>query len=393
MEQRPGIEYLFDNYSALLKGKRLGLVVNQASVLSDFSHTIFYLQRYKDQYHYEIKAVFGPQHGIWGHTQANMIEWESYQDRRFQFPFYSLYGKNRKIPPEILRDIDIIIYDLQDVGTRYYTFIWTLAMVMSSLDGTDIPLIVADRPNPINGVSVEGPVLDMKYSSFVGIHPLPIRHGMTVCEIASYFKGHFYPDVKLYLLPMAFWDRTKYLDQLTYPWVPPSPNMPGINTALVYPGSCLIEATNVSEGRGTTTPFEVIGAPWIDGLRLSRHLNSISDGAQVFRFHVFEPTFDKYEGKICEGIQIHIMDRTRFHPFKTGLIILRALIELYSDHFMWKEPPYEYEYEKMPIDILLGCGWIRQELEKGTPYSEIESCWKGELSEFMDIRERYLIYK
>lgn len=393
MRQRPAIEYLFDNYGSLIREKRIALIVNQASVLSDYSHTIFYVQSHQQRYNFKIMAVFGPQHGIWGHTQANMIEWESYRDTRFDFLFYSLYGKNRSIPSHILKEIDVIIFDLQDVGTRYYTFIWTLAEVMESLQREEISLIVADRPNPINGFDVEGPVLDMEYSSFVGMKPLPIRHGMTICEIADYFKDQFYPDVKLHLLPMKEWDRTMYLDELSYPWVPPSPNMPSVKTALVYPGSCLMEATNVSEGRGTTTPFEIIGAPWIDGLRLSKYLNSISNGEQVFRFHCFEPTFDKYHGEICEGIQIHVLDRKRFNPFKIGLLILQTLIKWYPENFRWNEPPYEYEYEKKPIDILLGCEWIREEIEKGVPITEIEARWQKELMNFMHLREKYLLYK
>lgn len=390
----PGITKLIEENHHLLKNKKIAIVCNQASVTETYHHIIFRMIELQSQFSFEIKAVFGPQHGVWGHTQDNMIEWESYRDSRFPFPFYSLYGQRRDIAPELLQSFDTIIFDIQDVGARYYTFIWTLALIMKSIQKHPIHLIVTDRPNPINGIQVEGPVLDPHFSSFVGLHPLPIRHGMTIGEIAHYFKAHFYPDTQLTVIPMEGWDRSKYLDQFDeYPWVFPSPNMPSINTAVVYPGLCLLEGTNISEGRGTTRPFEIFGAPFIDGIQLCEYLNNRIYPHAYFRFQAFEPTFNKFKGHQCEGSFIHVLDRTKYKPFFTGVFIIHTLLTHYKNHFQWKNPPYEYEYHKLPIDILFGNGYIRKMLEDNIHPDKIEKIWQKELDSFLFEREKFLLYK
>jgi uncharacterized protein YbbC (DUF1343 family) len=394
MKPIPGILTWLELNKAKLKGKRLAIICNQASVIEGYQHILFYVMELERKYGFQITAVFGPQHGIWGHTQDNMIEWESYHDERFPFPFYSLYGNRRDIPEELLEQFDILLFDIQDVGARYYTFIWSLAMVMKSVEHTGIQLVVSDRPNPINGVDVEGPVLNPAFSSFVGLHPLPVRHGMTVGEIALYFRDHFYPEVRLEIARMKDWDRRLYLDDYSnYPWVLPSPNMPLVETAVVYPGMCLLEGTNISEGRGTTRPFEIFGAPFLNGIHLCEYLNNCNIPGVYFSFFTFQPTFNKFQGQPCEGAFIHVLDRTAFKPVFSTLHIFSYLLKQFPDQFQWKQPPYEYEYQKLPIDILFGTDMIRKELEKGTPPQTIEEMWKTELAEFEKIRKEYLLYE
>lgn len=393
MTLRSGIENLLSSEISVLKNKRIAVVCNQSSVLTDYHHILFTLMDLQESSQFKIVGAFGPQHGIWGHTQDNMIEWRSYKDNRFPFPFYSLYGERRDIPEELLNDFDVILFDIQDVGARYYTFIWSLAQIMKSIQDTDIELIVTDRPNPINGIDVEGPVLKEEFTSFVGLHPLPIRHGMTIGEIANYLHREYYPSVKLSVIPMTGWDRNQYLDHYSnYPWVFPSPNMPTIDTAVVYPGMCLLEGTNISEGRGTTRPFEIFGADFIDGLRLCEYLNMRNIDGVYFRFQSFLPTFQKFKDTYCEGAFIHVLNRETFKPFNTALHILSAMLKTYPDDFKWKNPPYEYEYHKLPIDILMGDSSIRIMLEQDVPVEEIEESWQKELNDFIALRKSFLLY-
>lgn len=389
----PGMETLLFDQKDILRKKRIGVICNQASLLTDFRHALdLLLQMHTDGWT-EIKGVFGPQHGIWGHTQENMIEWEGYTDNRFPFPFYSLYGTHRDIPADLLDHFDLILFDLQDVGARYYTFIWTLTEVMKSLEGSHVELIVTDRPNPINGITIEGPVLEEEYRSFVGEYPLPVRHGMTIGELALYFRDHFFPKVQLTVIPVKHWKRDKYLDEYpAYPWIYPSPNMPKVSTALVYPGMCLLEGTNLSEGRGTTSPFEIFGAPFIDGYRLCEYLNTRINESVRFQYIVFQPTFHKFHQEICEGAFIHVTNRKTFRPFQTALEIIRYVLKEYPEQFRWKEPPYEYEYHKLPIDILLGNEWIRQGIESGVAPEELVREWQPSLQQFDQVRQKYLLY-
>lgn len=336
-----------------LRGARLGAVLHPASVSSTLVHAASILEG-KSGRLFTLAALFGPQHGYLGHTQDNMIEWTGYRHPRLGIPVYSLYGEHREPTPEMLAGLDVLLVDLQDVGARYYTFIWTMYLCMAACERAGVTVVVCDRPNPLNGVSVEGPMLDRNYRSFVGLHPLPVRHGRTIGELAAQFQEEAFPACRLRVLPMRGWRREMYWEETGLPWVMPSPNMPTPETALVYPGMCLLEGTNISEGRGTTRPFELFGAPWIDAERLTSELNALDLPGVSFREAYFQPGFQKYAGELCRGAQLHVTERAVFAPFQTGVEILRCLRRNYPTHFAWKQPPYEYEYEKLPIEVLIG---------------------------------------
>lgn len=367
---------------------RAGVLVHPASVNRKLTHTKDILLQSKK---IKVSAFFGPQHGIFGNTQDNMIEWEGFIDKLTGLPVYSLYGKTRKPTKKMLKDIEIFIVDLQDVGARYYTFIWTMALCMEACENK-IPLIVLDRVNPIGGALTEGPLLKPEFSSFVGLHPLPVRHGMTIGELALYFKDCFYPEVELTVIPLKGWRRNQWFDETGLHWVMPSPNMPTLDTANVYPGMCLLEGTILSEGRGTTRPFEIFGAPFIEPERLVMKLRDFKLKGVIFRPLYFTPTFHKFSGQLCGGVQIHVVDREKFKPFKTAVAILLAVKELYPEITLWREPPYEYEFEKLPFDILAGSDRLRKEIEEGRSLKEMECWWNEELEKFKKIREKYLLY-
>ena len=352
-------------YPASLKGKKLGALLHPASVTSNLTHTLEFLKKF-DKKLFHLSALFGPQHGIKGHTQDNMIEWEGYTDPELQIPVYSLYGAHREPTPEMLKETEVLFVDLQDVGARYYTFIWTLFLCMKACEKSNIPVIVLDRPNPINGIDTEGPILDMNFTSFVGLYSIPVRHAKTIGELALFFQEKCYPKCELHILKMTNYDKRMWFDETGLPWVLPSPNMPTLDTATVYPGMCLFEATNVSEGRGTTRPFEIFGAPFINAEKLCKYMNSLKLPGVFFRENYFQPTFHKGKGEICGGAQIHVTNRNTFRSFEMAIKILQYLYHEYPKDFAWKAPPYEYEYEKLPIDILLGSGTFRKEfIESG----------------------------
>ena len=282
------------------------------------------------------------------------MEWKSYEQPRLRIPVHSLYGEYREPTAEMLRGLDVLLVDLQDIGSRYYTFVWTLYLSIRACEKCGIAVVVLDRPNPINGVTREGPILDPNYTSFVGMHPLLVRHGCTIGELAQQFRDEAFPNCEVSVLPMKQWERAMWFDQTGLPWVMPSPNMPTLDTATVYPGMCLFEGTNISEGRGTTRPFEIFGAPFIDAEKLCTELNNQKLPGVFFRANYFQPTFQKFAGQLCGGAQIHVIDRECFQPFQTGLIIIQNIRAFYRGQFAWKQPPYEYETEKLPIEILLG---------------------------------------
>ena len=348
------------NFPQKLRGCRLGAVLHPASIDSNLHHTLDVLKAYNGDL-FKLSALFGPQHGIKGHTQDNMIEWEGYTDPELGIPVYSLYGTSRKPTEEMLSHCDALFVDLQDVGARYYTFIWTLYLCMEACECLGIPVIVHDRPNPINCVDEEGPTLDLNYRSFVGLHSLRIRHAKTIGELAEQFKAECFPKCELYVMHMQGYKREMWYDETGLPWIMPSPNMPTLDTAIVYPGMCLFEATNVSEGRGTTRPFEIFGAPFIDAVDLCKYMNGLNLPGVYFRENYFQPTFHKGAGQICGGAQIHVLDRNKFRSFDMAVKILEYLFHKYPKDFAWKQPPYEYEYEKLPIDILFGNGTFRKE--------------------------------
>ncbi|MEM9015778.1 MAG: DUF1343 domain-containing protein [Verrucomicrobiota bacterium] len=336
------------------RGKETGAVLHAASVSSHLEPTLSILETMADAGTIRLSALFGPQHGFETTTQDNMIEWSGYRHPRLGIPVHSLYGEHREATAEMLDGIEVLFLDLVDVGARYYTFIWTMFLCLKACSERGIPIIVADRPNPINGITEEGRPQEPSHLSFVGLHPLPIRHGKTIGELAQLFCQNLFPAADLTVLPMDQWNRDSYYDETCLPWVMPSPNMPTLETAVVYPGMCLFEGTNVSEGRGTTRPFELFGAPWIDGSAFSGDLEKRNLPGIRFREAAFEPGFQKHAGQVCQGCQLHVTDRDAFRPVRTALEILRLLQESYPDSFQWNSPPYEYEYEKLPIEILCG---------------------------------------
>lgn len=385
-----GIDIFEKNLPKKFHGLKAGLLIHPASVNKKIINTKEILLHSKK---IKIAAFFGPQHGIWGNTQDNMIEWEGFVDSSTGLPVYSLYGRTRKPLPEMLKNIDIFIVDLQDIGARYYTFIWTMALCLEACKENGIPIIVLDRVNPIGGHITEGPVLKKEFSSFVGLHPLPVRHALTIGEIAHYFKDNFYPALDLTVLHLKGWNRNTWFDQTGLPWVMPSPNIPTLETATVYPGMCLLEGTILSEGRGTTRPFEISGAPFIKPEKLVNRLNDFKLQGVYFRPLYFTPAFNKFSGQLCGGVQIHILDREKFKPFKTAVSILLSVKELYPEINLWRNPPYEYETEKLPFDILAGSDKLRKDIDEGKTIKEMEEWWRDELSEFEKIRKNYLIYE
>lgn len=370
-------------------GAKAGVLIHPASVNRKLIHAKEILLKSKK---IKITAFFGPQHGIFGNTQDNMIEWEGFTDSQTGIDVYSLYGKTRKPTPQMLKNIDIFIVDLQDVGSRYYTFIWTMALCIEACMETKIPVVVLDRVNPIGGHLIEGPLLKKEWTSFVGLFPLPVRHGMTIGEIAIYLKENFYREADITVIPLEGWKRKNWFDETGLPWVMPSPNMPTLDTATVYPGMCLFEGTTISEGRGTTRPFEIFGAPFIEPDKLVKRLADFKLKGVFFRPIYFTPTFNKFTNELCGGAQIHVTDREKFKPFKTAVAILLAIKELYPDVNIWRNPPYEYEFEKLPFDILSGSDRLRTEIENATSLKDMQQWWTKEASEFEKTRKKYLLY-
>lgn len=386
---KTGLEVLLEKQTERIQGKRVGIILHPSSINSQFQHALHLLASHNDV---QLTAVFGPQHGVRGETQDNMVEWQDYQDTTTHLPTYSLYGKTRSPTKKMLSEIDVLLFDIQDIGSRYYTYIWTMALAMKACKTEDKTFIVLDRPNPINGIDVEGNVLHPNFSSFVGIYPIAVRHGMTTGELALYFNKHFDINCKLEVVTMEGWERQMFFEDTGLPWVLPSPNMPTVRTAMVYPGMCLLEGTNISEGRGTTRPFELSGAPWIDPYIMVKQLNRMNLPGVFFRPTYFTPTFHKWSQQMVGGVQIHVLDRQIFRPFLTGLSLTQLYRELGKDQFQWKAPPYEYEYEKLPFDILCGTNQIRQQIESGKNPREIEQTWSFDLKKFKQTRKDYLLY-
>jgi uncharacterized protein YbbC (DUF1343 family) len=386
-----GLDILEENWPARLKGLRVGLLVHPASVNRQFDHAA---QLFNRSANFKLTALFGPQHGIRGETQDNMVEWEGFIDKQTGVPVFSLYGSTRKPEPAMLKNIDAMAIDVQDVGSRYYTFIWTMELCMQACMEMGKSIVVLDRPNPIGGHITEGNVLESAYASFVGNRPLPIRHGMTIGEIGNYLRNEFYPTLDFDVISMRRWERNMWFDETALPWVLPSPNMPTLDTATVYPGMCLLEGTTLSEGRGTTRPFEIFGAPFINPDILIAHLNRYNLPGVAFRPMYFLPTFQKHAGTLCGGAQIHVIDREKFKPFKTGVAVMKSIHDLYPDQFSWKQPPYEYETEKMPVDILAGTDRLRKDIEHGEDIERMEErCQEESLQFDKQIRKMYLLYK
>jgi uncharacterized protein YbbC (DUF1343 family) len=384
-----GIERLLDEKIELLAGVRVGLVCNQASVNHDFHHAADLLHQHPKV---NLTALFGPQHGIRGDVQDNMIETAHATDRTTGLPIYSLYSETREPSEEMLRDVDVIVVDLQDVGTRIYTFVYTLANCMRAAKRLNKKVIACDRPNPINGTQLEGVVLDPAFASFVGQFPIATRHGMTFCELGRMFNDAFSVNADLECVSMDGWSRDLWYDETDGPWVLPSPNMPTVDTATVFPGSVHLEGTQMSEGRGTTRPFELVGAPYINADQYANALNSLGLEGVYFRSCVFLPTFQKHGGKACGGVQIHVTNRQTFRPALAGIAVVKTAFDLYGDEFKWKNPPYEYEYDKNPFDVIAGTSKVREAIERGDSLDSIEESWETPLADFAKLRAEFLLY-
>ena len=382
-----GSERLLD--SAALDGKRVGVVCNPASIDHGFSHVA---DRVAAMANVTLAAIFGPQHGFRSDVQENMVESGHAHDARRRVPVYSLYSDTRIPTSEMMAGLDVLVIDLQDVGTRIYTYIYTMAYCLTAAKRDGVKVIVCDRPNPIGGTQVEGPVLVPGHESFVGLYPVPMRHGMTIGELARLFNDHFGIGADLEVTTMQGWTRNMYHDDARAPWVMPSPNMPTLDTAIVYPGTVLFEGTNLSEGRGTTRPFELVGAPWVRDERFADALNARNIPGVHFRPTMFEPTFHKFAQTGCGGCQIHVTDRSTFAPVLVGVLLTEAFRAAGPGAFEWRRPPYEYEYEKLPFDILAGTADTREQIEAGVPAEQIARSWEPSVAAFMRLRETFLLY-
>jgi uncharacterized protein YbbC (DUF1343 family) len=384
-----GIDRLLEIDRRLIAGRRVGVVCNPASVDGLFRHTADRLIGDSDV---KVTALFGPQHGFRSDLQDNMIETPHAQDARRRVPVYSLYSDAREPTADMLRDLDVLVVDLQDVGTRVYTYVYTMANCMRAAARHGVHVVVCDRPNPIGGDEIEGSRLDPAFASFVGQFPIPLRHGMTIGELARLFNDEFGVHCSLDVVPLAGWRRSMYYDETGVPWVMPSPNIPTLDSAIVYPGAVLFEGTKLSEGRGTTRPFELIGAPWIDGERLADAMNARKLPGVHFRPVFFEPTFQKHAKQTCGGCQVHVLDRQRFRPVRTAVELIAEFRKQAPDRFAWREPPYEYEHEKQPIDILFGSDSLRQTIDAGKDVGAFVAGWKTEEESFRQLRQKYLLY-
>ncbi len=401
-----GVDVLFEKHLDLLRGKRVGLITNPTGVDGRFGSII---ERFRAAPGVNLVALYGPEHGVRGNAQAGEYV-AFYQDEQFQLPVFSLYGQTQKPPAdmltnidaymraydtqhtgktverEMLRAVDVMVFDLQDVGTRVYTYVATMAYAMQAAAESGIPFIVLDRPNPITGATMEGPILEFpRHSSFIGLYPVPARHAMTTGELARLFNAQFLPKpCELTVVPMEGWTRTQWFDETDAPWVMPSPNMPTVATATVYPGQVLLEGTNLSEGRGTTKPFELFGAPWIDGYGLTRELNALGLAGVVFREAWFTPTFSKHVGQRCGGCQIHVTDRVAFRSITVALALLETVRRLYGA---------KLELHADYYDKVMGTSKVREAFERGEGHAQIVATWETGLREFAQRREPYLLYR
>ena len=390
MRVKIGFESLLEETPPELKQARLGLLCNQATLTPDWQPLWQVLARHFPE---NLRALFSPQHGFWGEKQDNMVASADGVEPVTGLPVFSLYGERLRPSPESFGLIDVLLVDLPDVGTRVYTFAATMAYAMQAAAQHGKKVIILDRPNPIGGVQVEGNLLHPEMASIVGPYPLPMRHGLTLGELARYYNRIGQIDCDLSVIPVQGWDRSLYFDAVGLPWVLPSPNLPTLDTAIVYPGQVLLEGTNLSEGRGTTRPFELFGAPFINPFEVKKALKDAYDLPGVFlRETWFQPTFHKWAGEVCGGFQLHVTDRQAFKPYFTTLAILQVILQRYPDQFQWRQPPYEYEYDRLPFDLLTGDPEVREGLERGVPLGTMEQDWTIGLQEFLQKRQEYLLY-
>lgn len=387
-----GLDNLLANPDRYVKGKTVGLVVNHTSLAGDFRHSIAH---FRDHPKFILKKLFAPEHGLYGVDQ-DMAAVSDSRDPVSGLEISSLYGSEAKSlspDPRLLDGLDALIFDIQDIGSRYYTFVYTMANCMRVCREAGVPIVVCDRPNPIGGARVEGNLVGDAWRSFVGQYPLPNRHGMTAGELALLFNGHFGIGCELVVAPMLGWNRSAWFDETGVPWLAPSPNMPTLATATVYPGMCFVEGTQLSEGRGSCLPFEQCGAPYIDAHKLARALAAENLPGVHFRPHYFKPTFHKWAGKTCGGVQLHVTGRDRFKPVISAVAVLRAVAKLYPGDFRWRTEPYEFVSDRPAIDLLYGNPKLRERIVPGEmPLREVEDSWEEELSAFAEVRRQYLLY-
>jgi len=375
-----GLEMILRKFPGELKGKSVGILCHSSSISSDFRHITEIFHNRKDC---RMVAIFGPQHGLYGQTQDNMIEWENLIHPDFKVPVFSLYGEHRKPTREMLKGIEALIIDLQDVGARLYTYVWTVKLCLEACTEADIPVWILDRPNPVGKLPYDGPVLKEEFFTFVGGASIPMCHRMTIGEMAIWLREKYFRSCSLNIVWMKDWKRNSLYNETGLPWVIPSPNMPSLNTAIVYPGNVLMEALNISEGRGTTIPFELFGAPFIRPERLKKELYSRKIPGCEFRIHGFIPTFNKFSGQFCNGLQLHVTDPSNFYPVGTTLEIIDAIIETsHAGSLEFNPPPYEYEYNLMPFDILSGDSKMRKSVQNRIPTRYEKQRWKEEIEEF-----------
>ncbi len=374
-----GLESIIKNFPGALVGKRIGLLCHSASITSTYEHSISVFLRSPSQ----MSALFGPQHGMYGQTQDNMVEWEGTLHPALKIPVYSLYGKTRTPGNDALSKIDALVIDLQDVGARPYTYIWTVKLCLGACEKAGVPVWVLDRPNPIAAMPMDGPLLSERFYSFVGGAEIPLCHRMTIGEIALLLKREYFPGVDLHVAAMEGWWRNSFWHETGLPWVLPSPNMPTPETAVVYPGMVLLEATNMSEGRGTTRPFEIIGAPYFKPDKALEEVKKFDVPGCVFREHDFIPTFQKWQGEYCRGIQVHIVAPRKYEPVFTIAALLNAIIKTSDGKFIFKNPPYEYDAVNMPFDILSGDETLRETLSREGDLRELKNKWKESYRDFI----------
>jgi uncharacterized protein YbbC (DUF1343 family) len=385
-----GLERLINDPSPWVGKQRLGLLSNPASVDRRFRHARLLIER---RFPGQLKALYAPQHGFFAEKQDNMVESGDMLDPLLKLPVYSLYGQTRIPTAEMFDPIDMLIVDLQDVGTRVYTYIYTISYCLETVKQAAKKILILDRPNPIGGRQLEGNVVAADCTSFVGRYPIPMRHGLTIGELSNLINDHFRINCDLQVLSMHHWNRSMYFKDTGLPWVAPSPNLPTPDSAVVYPGQVLWEGTNVSEGRGTTQPFEIFGAPFFDTEKILSSFGNEKIAGAVLRPTVFEPTSNKWQGIRCNGFQIHVTRPYEFNPYATGLNLLQAVIFHHKNQFQWKLPPYEYEFTRLPIDLIIGDQSIRPALENFDPIDKIAAAWQPALDEFEKISRSYHLYE
>ncbi len=386
---RTGLDVFIESPPEWIFGKRLGLLCNPASVDRDFCHA---RELINDKLPGQLAALYSPQHGFFAEKQDNMIESGDMIDPVLEIPVFSLYGQTRTPTREFFKPIDTLIVDLQDVGTRVYTFIYTMSYCLEAAKRFGKKVLVLDRPNPINGTMVEGNCLSPECASFVGRYPIPMRHGLTIGELALLFNNAFGIGCDLDVVSMRGWDRAMYFQDTGLPWIPPSPNLPTPISAMVYPGQVLWEGTNMSEGRGTTQPFEIFGAPYIHPENILSNMGGNKLPGAILRRCIFEPTSNKWKGSPCKGFQIHITDPYEFKPYITTLRLLQAVKFHHNDQFEWKLPPYEYELRRLPMDLLIGDKNIRRRIENFDTIDDIEKSWREELDSFIALSRTFYLY-